>query len=94
MGETIETVVGASFDIALEATPTAGYRWEPVDLDDAVELLGDDVESPSGLGGSARQVFHFRALRAGQARVILRYGRPWEAQEADRRRYTVRVRSG
>lgn len=95
MAAPILTSVGQRFEVRLEATPTAGYRWEPLlssEQGDVVEYLGSSVEQTSDrIGGSAIQRLAFRALTPGDVTLVLVYRRPWEDDVQDRRTILIRV---
>lgn len=87
--------VGDSFDICLDATPTAGFRWEvemPPEADALLMSQGRDTEAARGVvGGSARQCFHFQALAPGQVNLHFRYGRPWEATVQEEKVVSIHI---
>lgn len=66
--------------VKLDSNPTTGYYWQ-VELSgsDAVELVSEDYvadPAPEGLVGSGgHQVFVFRALEKGNAKVSFSYER-------------------
>jgi inhibitor of cysteine peptidase len=92
MSERIEARAGSTFEIVLEAALTSGYRWT-VDLaaDASVEPAGEDVQPGAEVGGRARQVFRFRALRPGATTLTFKYQRPWEPAPKDSREYSVTI---
>ncbi len=87
--------MGQTFDITLQGTPTAGYRWEvtiPPEDEHVVSLAGSSWSpAASHLGGAAEQRFHFQALAAGTAVVHFRYRRPWDTVAHDEREVTIAV---
>jgi predicted secreted protein len=96
MAELINTKVGKAFEIPLQATPTAGFRWEllfptgPVDLVDFVGTEWQQVQ-PGVIGGSATQGFRFNAVAPGELTLVFEYRRPWEATKRRRRAIQVRI---
>ena len=88
--------VGGTFEVSLEGTPTAGFVWE-AELPEAerklVEPAGSEWRPPPArrLGGTAVQVFRFRALRRGQATLRFLYRRPWESQPVRERLVPVHI---
>jgi predicted secreted protein len=94
MSELVETKVGEVFEIPLEATPTAGFRWElslPMEAD-LVDFVGTEWRpvQPGLIGGSAAQIFRFNAVAPGELTLVFDYRRPWEVSE--RKRLAVHVR--
>jgi predicted secreted protein len=78
----IEVSAGQAFDIVLESnTASSGYNWQVMNLepDGVIQQQGDpEVKAPdSQLPGAAGQtVFHFKALAAGTAELVLGYMEP------------------
>jgi len=95
VSDPIQAAAGNHFDVVLEATPTAGYAWEPrIPPESAgfVEYVGSTWmrPSPETIGGNALQQLTFHAIKPGDVTLLFVYRRPWEAVEQERR--TVRVR--
>ena len=78
----IEVEVGQEFVIALESSPTTGYRWQFIDpLDgEILELVRSEYRGPDDgrIGAGGEEVLTFRAISQGQTRISLGYKRPWE----------------
>ncbi len=94
MIDQIRQPVGATFDVELEAVPTAGFRWTltgsgggPV-----VQLVDSAVTPGAAVGGRARQRFTFRAVSAGTTTLTFSYGRSWDREP--RRAHQVHVTIG
>jgi predicted secreted protein len=96
MDEQIEVWAGEAFDVSLEALGPAGYTWKPDAAEPIgrVEYLGDSWEEPppNRVGGPGRQVFHFRAVAPGPARIRFSYRRSWEPEPAETREVGVVIR--
>lgn len=86
----VETTVGKEFTIELESNITTGYGWQlqkPVD-GSLVKAVGNEYQSTpqppgeepmAGVGG--KEVWTFKALRAGKTTIDFKYVRPWEADK-------------
>ena len=78
----IEVEVGQEFVIALESSPTTGYRWQFIDpLDEEiVELVGSQYKGPEDerIGAGGEEILTFRAISQGKTRISLGYERTWE----------------
>ena len=93
-GQAIDIGVGQEFVIAIGANPTTGYDWE-VTLDETVLELVEKRYKPAeeaeheivGIGGV--DYFRFKALKAGEAEIIMVYKRSWEGEGIDRKIFTV-----
>jgi predicted secreted protein len=91
----IETTLGETFEVALEAVPTSGFAWEVAGLDETrLRLVADDLEVPSErLGDPAVQRLRFEALAPGETDLRLELKRPWESKPpAEERTFQVAVR--
>ncbi|WKV51387.1 MULTISPECIES: protease inhibitor I42 family protein [Dickeya] len=79
-----ETKVGEQFEVTLPANPSTGYTWAIKKLPDVVVLTGKtykpgaDCHDKVGCGG--HEMFHFKAVKAGEGEIDLSYARPWEKQ--------------
>jgi inhibitor of cysteine peptidase len=73
---------GKEFSITLDSNPTTGYQWQlakPLDETRTKYLANRYVKPESKLAGAGgKQVWEFRALRAGKTEIDLEYVRPWE----------------
>jgi inhibitor of cysteine peptidase len=78
----IEVEVGREFAIPLASNPTTGYRWdfiEPVD-GRIVEFVESEYKGQEGerKGAGGEEIFAFRAVSQGTAKISLGYARWWE----------------
>jgi predicted secreted protein len=79
--QAIETSPGKNFQILIGANPTTGYHWEIVgELDKSViEFVSKEYQSTSqpgslaggSVGGGGMDVWTFKAVAAGQAKITL-----------------------
>jgi inhibitor of cysteine peptidase len=78
----IEVTVGKEVVITLGANKTTGFEWQlanPVDKN-ILEFLGSQYLSNSDrlVGAGGKEVWTFRAIRAGKTTISFKYVRPWE----------------
>jgi len=78
----IEAKAGESFTITLEANKTTGYEWQfakPLD-ESMVHLVSSDylVEKTELVGVGGKQVWVFKAQKAGETAISFKYVRSWE----------------
>ena len=82
-GTTIElSKPGAIVEIALEANPSTGYRWEVVRYDSTILGQLDELFQPGAdslVGAPGIQRLYFEARAPGQTTLHLAYSRPWES---------------
>ena len=74
--QTIETNPGKTFQITIDSNPTTGYHWEIVgELDkNVLEFISKDYQStspPGIVGGGGVDIWTFKAVAAGQAKITL-----------------------
>jgi len=69
------------FSIILDANPTTGYNWEAEFNKSVLELKERRFERhPSAaIGGGGKEKLTFVPIRTGEADIIMRYKRRWEA---------------
>jgi inhibitor of cysteine peptidase len=86
---------GDALVLRIEAIPGTGYGWQIVkDASPHLVAVGSPVFEPKGraeAGGTADEVFHFRAEQPGSGDLVLHYRRPWEKQAAPGKTYQLRV---
>jgi len=79
---TIETKVGDTFTIPLEANHTTGYSWrlaqppDPAILKQAGEKYEEDNSGGVGVGGV--ETWTFQAMAKGATTLVFEYARPFE----------------
>lgn len=78
----IEVAVGTDFSITLESNRTTGYEWQIAESlhKDMLQLAGSEYirDKTSLVGAGGKEVWTFKALKAGEAAISFKYVRPWE----------------
>lgn len=83
--------VGERFDLALRANPTTGYSWS-LEIPPALVLLEESYARGSALvGAGGVTTFRLAGARAGTARLVARYRRPWESETVRPLSWTIEV---
>lgn len=97
-GRDLAVRVGDTIEVHLPENAAGGYRWalDCADGDDRdngpLEYGGTEWSYPSAAVGSAGEaVFTIRVRAAGDARLRLRYGRPWEGGAGVSKHFSVGV---
>jgi len=94
----VTLAVGQEFELVLSSNATTGYHWWVVEpIDPAVgtflarEYVSDsNPDRKAGVGGT--EYWAFKAQKAGQSKVTLRYSRAeLGGEEAERRTFTIVV---
>ena len=90
ISQEVEVAVGDSFTVTLCSNPTTGFEWESAQISDqtvlqqidhkfvAPETKGDGPPAP---GTPGKEVWTFKALKAGTSTISMEYSRPWEGGE-------------
>ena len=80
----VQVVNGDSFTVTLCSVPTAGYLWsESAQISDQAVLKQEDhkiipPEDKNRVGGTAKTVWTFVALKEGTATISMENSQPWE----------------
>ncbi len=87
--------VGQQFSIGLEANPSTGYAWQldqPLDVS-LIQFITNLYIQPASelLGAPGRELWVFKAIGQGQARIVLKYVRPWQKDSAPAKLNTFRL---
>ena len=96
-GQTIGIGVNQEFVIALGSNPTTGYGWQESHDETMVELVESEyemgAEAKQGMiGAGGIEYFRFKALKTGETEITMVYKRPWEAEIADQKVFTVNIK--
>lgn len=82
----VRTRVGQTFTLRLRSNPTTGHLWKMADPPGGgiVEFISREYEAEKTgrVGSGGTEVWIFRAVGAGEARIALKYIRPWEKDAA------------
>lgn len=74
----IRVTENEQFAVALAGNPTTGYVWQAAVDADYVELLSQAFEREGdAVGAGGREVFYFRAHRAGETEITFESRRAW-----------------
>lgn len=95
---TITVSQGEKFVIIMESNRTTGFAWQlekPVN-ENLIKVLGSEYMHPKsdldGAGG--KEIWTFRAVSVGEAKIHFKYVRPWEKGKPPEKQtvYTVVIR--
>lgn len=93
-GSQVEIEKGQTLVIALEASPTTGYTWEAVELDEHIlRQVGEPEFEPQSdaVGAPGIQTIRFEAVGAGPTTLRLGYRRPWEENVEPVETFSIQV---
>ena len=78
----MEVKAGEEFSISVYANPSTGYGWQLAEALDAdyLALVSKEylTKDTALVGAGCEQEWVFKALKAGQTNISLKYMRPWE----------------
>jgi len=90
--EVIVKKVNENFDIALSATPSAGYEWEIEEIPDGLHFEGEkSVLDNDAIGSPNQSIFHFRVVSKGSFQLHFILKRRWETTAIDEVLYKIVV---
>jgi len=91
---TIETKVGATFQISFWEDRTLGYGWYPVYDSTAFNLIDDDYQRTirTHTADSGKHVFSFLAAKPGSYEMRFEKKIGWKFTVADRMIYQIQVK--
>jgi inhibitor of cysteine peptidase len=97
-GRKLSVAVGERFRVTLAATPSTGYRWQPLEdpgptlrLEDGPDLQPGGSVASTRPGAPTSVSWQFSGVRAGTGTITLIYVRPWEKGAEPARRFSVEV---
>jgi inhibitor of cysteine peptidase len=94
---TIKVKAGSTFKFKLKSNPTTGYHWQLAEAldEDIIKLVSSNyiVPKTSLTGSGGEEIWIFRGIKKGQAKISLEYVRPWEkVQPATLNVYSIEVK--
>ncbi|MDD5038071.1 MAG: protease inhibitor I42 family protein [Dehalococcoidales bacterium] len=95
--QTLSVSVNQEFIVALSSNPTTGYTWQENYDEAMLKLVEKTYEQskeakPPVVGAGGTEFFRFQALKAGETKITMVYMRTWEAQSADHKVFTVKIK--
>ena len=80
--------VGDQFEIDLDSNETTGYSWTDNEIyaKEMLQLVNSQYlpGQTDRVGAGGKQVYLFKALKAGDTQITLTYKRSWEKTEFDK----------
>lgn len=75
----------------LKGNPTTGYTWHyTVENNDIIKLNDEnDIRDSNMIGAGNTYTWNFKALKAGQTKIIFRYYRDWEGEASTTTENTI-----
>jgi predicted secreted protein len=95
--KTIDVRAGEEFTIILESNPTTGYHWEIVKdslEENLVQFVSNKyqrISDPGLVGGGGVDVWTFKAVNSGEAKIALGYYPPSNTPTEPERTETFNV---
>lgn len=94
--EVIQTTVGDTFQISLEANPSTGYSWKSEFDSEFIkenekEYVSEPSQDPPVVGSPGTEVFTFQALKQGITQITLTYKREWETESLEQHIVKVEI---
>jgi inhibitor of cysteine peptidase len=92
--EPMKVRAGDSFTITLRANMSTGYQWQITTLNEKMLQLVNSEYVPyttKRLGADGKQLWTFKALKAGETSITFKYVRPQEKDKPPEREQTIPV---
>jgi inhibitor of cysteine peptidase len=97
--QSIRVTIGETITVTLRENPSTGFRWslsEPESSNLSIVTISDAGFEPSAgsppIGAPGSRRWRIKGVRAGSARAVFRYSRPWEqAAPIHRHKLTIEV---
>ncbi len=93
--EPIVLKAGDSFTVTLRANASTGYQWQlKTPLDESILQLIDSKYIPyksRRIGADGKQLWTFKALKAGQVTIFFKYVRSWEKDTPPQREQSIKI---
>ena len=86
--------IGDSFTITLRANMSTGYQWQLTTLDETMLQLVNSEYIPyktKRLGADGKQLWTFKALKAGETSIAFKYVRPHEKEKPPERQQIIPI---
>ena len=98
-GREITLHTGDTLEVRLSENPSTGYRWKETDESrnagiNILKWVDDRFEVSPGQpvpGKSGTRILRFQAIAAGDAALVLQYGRSWNSGAQPARNFRLRV---
>lgn len=85
-GKSIQVAAGNEFKIIIDSNPSTGYHWELIgNLDETkIQFVSKDyrADEPVLLGSGGSDVWTFKALAAGETKIVLGNYPPGQGEPA------------
>jgi len=90
---------GRTLEVSLDSNPTTGYTWIVSAISNHHVLQGNNVSryiagerATKGLvGAGGSEIFSFKAILEGTAKLIFRYARSWESEVKPVEEYVLQI---
>jgi predicted secreted protein len=97
-GSQVSLGLGQELVVRLGANPSTGYRWQVDEVEESIlKQVGMAQYTPAEPGSSplpgqaGQETMHFKAMGAGQTRLVLAYRRPWEGDAVAEKTFTLQL---
>ena len=95
-GKQMDIAVGGTLTVTLDSNATTGYSWGLKEIGDTNVLQETDNKyvAPTSdlMGAGGKEVWNFKALKAGKTTISMEYSRPWSGEVAKSFNLTVIVK--
>ena len=92
-GKQVEVAVNGTITVTLDSNATTGYSWQLSGISDSsvLEKTNNVYEVPTSgrIGAGGKEVWTFKALRAGKTTLTMEYDQPWTGGQKDAKNFDM-----
>ena len=92
-GKQVTIAACGSLTVTLDSNATTGYSWQLMGISDntVLEKTNNVYEAPTSalIGAGGKEVWTFKALRAGKTTLTMEYDQPWTGGQKDAKNFDM-----
>ena len=90
--QAIHLGAGETFAMVLACNPSTGFLWEPSFDARYLELVSRKFrQEGQRIGAGAEEMFHLRALQAGETQILFELRRSWETEAGEMKLFRITI---
>ena len=94
-GKQIDIAIGGTLTVTLDSNQTTGFSWELKEIGDTniLQKIDNKYVAPTSnlVGAGGKEVWNFKALKAGTTTLSMDYSQPWAGGQKDVKSFNLTV---
>ena len=94
-GKQIDIAIGGTLTVTLDSNQTTGFSWELKEIGDTniLQKMDSKYVAPTSnmVGAGGKEVWNFKALKAGTTTLSMEYSQPWAGGQKDAKSFNLTV---